>query len=39
MIPWFFTRDEIQKFANLSLKKKSKRLTGLSKLFRRLTLC
>ena len=30
MIPWFFTRDEIQKFANLSLKKKSKKLTELS---------
>ena len=30
MIPWFFTRDQIQKFANLSLKKKSKKLTELS---------
>ena len=30
MIPWFFTRDEIQSFANLSLKKKSKKLNELS---------
>jgi len=30
MIPWFFTRDEIQSFANLSPKKKSKKLGELS---------
>ena len=30
MIPWFFTRDEIQKFSNLSLKKKSKKMTELA---------
>ncbi len=30
MIPWFFTRNEIQSFGNLSLKKKSKKLDELS---------
>ena len=32
MIPWFFTRDEIQSFANLSLKRKSKKLDELSEM-------
>jgi hypothetical protein len=29
MIPWFFTRDEIQRFASLSLRNKSKKLDEL----------